>query len=179
MALVFQYGSNTTTARLNGPSRLNDRARDLGRAQTVRDFEIAFDVYSTTNGCAAADLRCIPGQPAWGVLYEIADADIRGPSPRDSRTLADIEGSRYEEKGIRVRDKDGVDRHAITFVVKDAERRTGLATNAAYVSLIVDGLRSHGVPEDYVQHVIDVAVATNADADDKPSRETSLIETLR
>ncbi len=46
MPLVFQYGSNCTSARLNGPNRRNDRAEDLGRAHTVEDLQIPFDIHT-------------------------------------------------------------------------------------------------------------------------------------
>src|SRR5437879_12682109 len=38
MALVFQYGSNATNRRLNGPGRLNGHTTDRGRACTVVGF---------------------------------------------------------------------------------------------------------------------------------------------
>lgn len=77
MRLVFQHGSNCTAARLNGPERLEGKAKDLGRAQTVDDFEIAFDVYSQTNGCAASDLIPSAGRKAWGVLYKLSKSVLR------------------------------------------------------------------------------------------------------
>ena len=95
MPLVFQYGSNCTAARLNGPRRLNGQADDRGRAQTVGDFDIAFDVYSQTNACAASDLASAPGRKAWGALYEVPADFIRGKRPDGQKTLAEIEGARY------------------------------------------------------------------------------------
>lgn len=178
MGLVFQYGSNATSARLNSPSRLRGVARDLGRAETIDDYDIRFDVYSETNGCAASDLVRTPGRRAWGVLYEIPDDFIRGPRTDGRRTLARTEGSRYEEMQIRVRDAQGHEREAVTFVVKRAERREGLATSAAYVSWIVYGLRDHGVPEDYLAHVSEVAVGTNERAAQDAAEQTRLIRTL-
>src|SRR5260370_14148024 len=71
MALVFQYGSNATKARLNGPRRLNGHAADRGLACTVVGFDIAFDVMSNNNGCAACDLVPVEGRVAWGILYDI------------------------------------------------------------------------------------------------------------
>ena len=97
MALIFQYGSNCTAARLNGPARLAGHADDRGQAQTVEEFDIAFDVHSQTNGCAAADLILTPGRKACGVLYEIAEDFIRGRLTDGQKTLAQIEGPRYEE----------------------------------------------------------------------------------
>src|ERR1700676_457413 len=94
--------TNCTAARLNGPSRLNGQADDRGRAQTVGDFDIAFDVYSQTNACAASDLVSAPGRKAWGALYEVPADFIRGKRPDGQKTLAEIEGARYEEKPIQV-----------------------------------------------------------------------------
>src|SRR2546425_943002 len=98
MALVFQYGSNACDGRLNGPRRLNRRAQVSGSAQTVAEYDIAFDVVSNTNRCAAADLIPTQGRRAWGVLYEIPDDFIRGTRADGEKTLENIEGPRYEEK---------------------------------------------------------------------------------
>jgi hypothetical protein len=181
MALVFQYGSNCTTARLNGPKRLNGHAEDLGRAQTVEDFDIAFDVYSQKNSCAASDLVATPGRKAWGVLFDVPEDFIRGRRADSQKTLEQIEGKSYEAMTIRVIDQEGGDeREAVTSVVRGSERRIGLATSAAYVSWIVYGLRDHRVPEDWIAHVLDVAVETNTNATDTAwaAEQLRLIKTL-
>ncbi len=160
MPLVFQYGSNCTVGRLNGPSRLNGGANDLGRAKTVEDFD----------GCAASDLIQSPGRKAWGVLYRLSKNNLE--------RLREIEGPRYEEKLIQVIDGKRKKRKATTFVVREKDRRGGLATSAAYVSWIVYGLRDHGVPEDWIAHVVDVAIATNERAGANAVEQIRLIKTL-
>lgn len=170
MPLVFQYGSNCTSARLNGPNRLKGRAKDLGRAQTVEEFDIAFDVVSKTNGCAASNLIQTPGRKAWGVLYELSEDGLKN--------LREIEGPRYEEKPILIVDQEGKEHQASTFVVREKERRPDLATSAAYVSWIIYGLRDHGVPEDWIAHVIDVTIETNNRAGAGVVEQTRLIKTL-
>jgi len=150
MPLVFQYGSNSTAARLNGPNWLNGHAEDYGCAQTIEDFEIAFDVYSQTNGCAASDLFHSVNRKAWGVLYEIPEGFIRSRRADGQKTLEQIEGPRYEEQLIRAIDKDGNGQEAVTFLVREAECRPGIATRAAYLSWIIYGLRDHGVSEEYI-----------------------------
>jgi cation transport regulator ChaC len=170
MPLVFQYGSNVMRGRINGPSRLNGHAEDRGAACTVDDYDIAFDVWSQTNGCAAADLIHAPGRKAWGVLYEMADEYVR--------KLRVIEGKRYKETTIRVRNGEHQEVDAVTFVVCDTERRAGIATSAAYVSWIVYGLRDHGVPEDYVAHVVAIAIQTNARASNGATEQIRLMKTL-
>jgi hypothetical protein len=179
MGLVFQYGSNASQARLLGPARLNGHGTVVGRAETVDDYDIAFDVWSTTNQCAASDLIPTPGRTAWGVLYEIPDDFIRGNRPDGQRTLAQIEGPNYEEKKIRVRRPGGAPEEAITFLVKPDKRTAGRFTSAEYVSRIVCGLREQDVPEEYVRHVIDVALAANSAAGAAGQAENPLIEALR
>jgi len=170
MPLIFQYGSNCTAARVNSRNRLKGHAKDLGRAKTVEDSDIAFDVYSQTNACAASDLIQTPGRKAWGVLYKL--------SKKDLERLREIEGPRYEEQSISVIDKKGKKQKATTFVVKEKERRQGLATSAAYVSWIVYGLRDHGAPEDWIDHVLEVAIRTNEGAAASSAEENRLINTL-
>src|SRR5438105_3032625 len=110
MAFVFQYGSNCDEKRLNSSKRLNGQAHDLCAAETVEGWKIAFEIYSVGNGCAASDLVQTPGtgRTAWGVLYEITDEFIRGKPIDGQKTLKEIEGKRYEEMPIRVRDDAGM-----------------------------------------------------------------------
>lgn len=178
MPLIFQYGSNATLSRLIGPRRLSGHVEDRGRACTIEEYDIAFDVWSQTNACAASDLIPTPGRHAWGVLYEIPEDFIRGRRKDGQKTLAEIEGKRYEEKTIRVRTADGRELDAITFLVKEKERRPNQATSAAYVSWIVYGLRDHGVPEDYIAHVQEAAVEANRRASEADKEQIRLIETL-
>jgi hypothetical protein len=63
-----------------------------------------------------------------------------------------------------VRDQEDAVIEAITFVVRPRERHSGLWTSFEYVQHIVGGLKHHGVPEDWVAHVLEVAVRTNTPA---------------
>ena len=178
MPLVFQYGSNATRGRLNGPERLNGHAEDRGRACTVDDCDITFDIWSQTNGCAASDLIHVPGRRAWGVLYEISEEFIRGSRKDGQKTLEQIEGPRYKETTVRVCNQESQEVDALTFIVRDTERRAGIATSAAYVSWIVYGLRDRGVPEDYIAHVVAIAIQTNECIRDGATEQIRLIKTL-
>src|SRR5882724_553622 len=176
MGLVFQYGSNASRGRLNGPRRLNGHASVQGPAETVDDYDICFDIESKTN--AASDLVPVNGRKAWGVLYEIPDEFIRGERSDGQKTLAQIEGPRYEEKDILVRRPNGAVAQAMTFLVRPGERKSGLMTGVWYVSWIVYGLREQGVSEPYIAHVIEVALATNAGAGDPGEAERAHPEPL-
>jgi len=67
MTLVFQYGSNCSDAEINSDRRLRGDAEFVGIAETVDDFELAFDVQSKGRGCAAADIVRMAGRKVWGV----------------------------------------------------------------------------------------------------------------
>ena len=179
MTRVFQYGSNCDAQRLNSQQRLGGTADSLGRAQTVDNFEIAFDVWSTKNNCAAADLIRRGNTPAWGVLYEIPEDAIDGPCrPDGGMTLKKIEGSKYEKQFIKVTAK-GQTHSAVTFLVRESERVSGKPTSSAYVCHIVNGLRDHRVPEKYVDRVIVAALENLATSGRKGSTEWTRIEAFR
>jgi hypothetical protein len=73
MALVFQYGSNCLDSQINGKNRLCGDAKFVGIAETVDDFELAFDVWSTGRRCAASNIVVSPGRKVWGALYDVPD----------------------------------------------------------------------------------------------------------
>jgi hypothetical protein len=182
MPLLFQYGSNTNAERLNEPKRLGGAATDRGRAETIDEYDLAFDVWSQGNNCAASDL--IPalgtGRHAWGVLYDVPADRIRGRNRSDGKkTMEEIEGNLYEETTIHICDNAGVEVEATTFTVKPDAKRPGLWTSADYVRHIVCGLRAHDVPEAYVQRVIDIATETNQRATARAGEEIRQIAALR
>jgi cation transport regulator ChaC len=165
MALVFQYGSNCSESEINRENRLRGDAKFAGIAETVEDFELAFDVHSTGRACAASDIVRRPGAKVWGVLYNIPDNLIRrDTAPRGRKSLDAIEGqcTNYKRETIKVRRPDGDIVEALTYTVKDPQ--LGLRTNADYVRHIVCGLREHeGVPNEYIAKVKAIAAANNPD----------------
>jgi hypothetical protein len=107
MALVFQYGSNCSEDQINSQDRMRGDARFEGIAETVDDYEIAFDVYSKRRRCAASDIVRTRGAKVWGVLYEIPDyLIVRGTArARERRAFDEIEGEggNYRRESIQIR----------------------------------------------------------------------------
>ncbi len=179
MAKVFQYGSNADEARFNSEDRLNGAAANGKSAQTVDDYDLVFDVWSTGNNCAASDLVQTPGRKAWGILYDVPDDRIGPSSVKGSpKTLTQIEGSSYAKRQIKVT-CDGQAIDAVTFLVIDGKKIKDAATSADYVRHIVRGLRSFAVPEDYVDHVIDIAIENIKSARPKSQDELVTVKQLR
>jgi cation transport regulator ChaC len=161
MELVFQYGSNCSAGRLNGPDRLNGAASVVGTAETVEDYSLVFDVWSDGNQCAASDIVRTPGHKVWGVVYEIPRDFVFGRRADKRKTLEQIEGTKYQPVRIRLRQEDGAEHEALTFVVRENDKQQELLTSIEYLGYIVRGLREQGVSEDYIVTVKQIAVASN------------------
>lgn len=155
MTLVFQYGSNTSAIRFNSNNRLRGDANSLDAVYTAENFELDFNVFSSGNNCAAADIISGRGRKIWGVLYEIPDYLIRRETSGERRSLDAIEGEggNYERQIIEVKHADGtpVEGEVITYVVRD--KREGLQTNLDYCRHIIEGLREHNAPDEYIEYV--------------------------
>lgn len=166
MALVFQYGSNCSTARLNSAERLQGNAIPVGLAETVDNYELRFDVWSTGNNCAAADIVPEGDGTVLGVLYEVPDELMdRDTAPRGRKSFDAIEGNAYERRSIRVKRQDGTIVDAVTYVVCQPAR--DLRTSLEYVRHIVTGLRENGAGEEYITRVKHAAASNNPDIEEQ------------
>jgi len=94
MALVFQYGSNCSESQINSKDRLCGDAEFVAIAETVDDYQLAFDVWSTKRECAASDIVARLGSKVWGVLYEVPDylIDRKTAATKNRKSLDAIEG---------------------------------------------------------------------------------------
>lgn len=155
MTLVFQYGSNLSSQRLNGEDRLRGDARVCAVAQTINDYELIFDIWSRINGWAAADILEGRGRKIWGVIYEIPDFLIRRETAGARKSLDAIEGegSNYQRTEISLNDCNGklIAGPVITYIGQD--RRERITTTADYVKHIITGMREHSLPEEYQRYV--------------------------
>jgi len=163
MTLVFQYGSNCSESQINSKDRLRGDARFVDIAETVEEFELAFDVWAKNRGCAASDIVRKPGGKVWGVLYEVPDHLIgrKSAKARGRRSFDEIEGecTNYKREMINVRRPTGETVLALTYTVKSPTQ--GLKTNIDYVSHIVKGLRERKVCDQYIAKVKAIAAANN------------------
>ena len=161
--LVFQYGSNCLDSEINSAKRLRGDANFVGIAETVEDFEIAFDVFSMNRNCAAADIVRRPGGKVWGALYKIPEylikRDTAKSQRRNSLDAIEGEGTNYKRESIDVRRTNGEIVQVTTYIVKSP--KDGLKTSIEYVRLIVCGLRERGVPPEYITTVKLIAAANN------------------
>ncbi len=167
MALVFQYGSNASSVRLNSAKRLDGAARAVGLVRTQDSFDLSFTHFSRCkcNQCATADLVRNGSRPIYGVLYEIPDNRIYRSCSAGLKTLDEIEGecSAYCRRPISVvMAAPPHDSHeAIIYLAKSPF--AGLRTSAEYVAHIIRGLREHDAPDEYVSYVKERVLDNNPD----------------
>ena len=162
MAIVFQYGSNMSTSRLNSSNRLCGDAKPIGIAKTIECFELDFTVWSKCNNCAAADIVPVKGRNIWGVLYEIPEKLLSRKTCGDRKSLDAIEGegTNYLRTEISLINEEGKRLSAITYVAKN--RNTDLKTSGAYAQHIFDGIEEHQLPQEYRRYVLSRFVKNNS-----------------
>lgn len=135
-------------------------------AETVDDYELAFDVFSNGRHCAAADIVEKADSKVWGALYEIPLYLIGRDTAKArnrSKSLDAIEGegTNYQRREISVRKPNGVIVTALTYTV--ITPRNDITTNLDYVRCIILGLRERGISEAYIDKVKAIASANNPD----------------
>jgi hypothetical protein len=164
MGLVFQYGSNCSESQFNGRGRLCGDAKFVAIAETVDDYQLTFDVWSTGRGCAASDIVACPGNKVWGVVYDVPDflitRDTAATHNRKSLDAIEGEGTNYARHAITVKSATGQLLSAITYRVINP--RSGLRTSLEYVSYIVSGLREHNIGDEYIAKVKAIAITNNS-----------------
>jgi gamma-glutamylcyclotransferase (GGCT)/AIG2-like uncharacterized protein YtfP len=146
--LYFAYGSNL---------HREDFARwcaERGHRATLHavssawlpDFEAVFHYASRARGGGALDVRRRRGSAVPGVLFEV---DAGGWAALDAKEGAP---HRYEARDVVVLAPSGEEVRARTYVVSDAHRQAvHVPPTAAYVTLVCEGLASHGLPDAHVR----------------------------
>jgi len=155
MALVFQYGSNLSTVRLNGADRLKGGAQVVGVARTMAKYHLAFTAWSEHNLCAAADLVADEGgRSIYGVLYEIPDDLVFGYHPQMTLDRIEGEGHVYCRQWIAVMVDDNASAPLEAWTYQVMTPKWNLFTEIDYVRHLFIGMKEHGFPDEYQQYVM-------------------------
>ncbi|MDQ2069550.1 gamma-glutamylcyclotransferase family protein [Natronospira bacteriovora] len=161
--LIFQYGSNLSSQRLNSEARLRGNARVVGVARTRSPYRFCFPVWGGINGCAAAGI--LPGGPgpAWGVIYEVPEERVYRHADAPFPTLDTIEdeGKDYDRGPIDVCFRDGRRPDETVHTYHPRQPRSGLQTEWHYVQHILSGAAEHDLPGSYQQYLRDCVMDNN------------------
>lgn len=144
--IYFAYDSDMN------PGQMAERCpghRSIGVAR-LPDHRLCFPRFSRTWGCASASIETSPGDVVFGALYQLPADEIpvlhyqKGYDPDGQPDL-----NRHEFRAITVLRMGGSEPvPAMTHVaVADG---TDALPSAAYMNIIMDGARYHGLPRAYL-----------------------------
>lgn len=159
--LYFAYASNMN------PDQMKERCPDhrvvgLG---ALREHHVIFPLYSNAWGGGVASVQLHHGETVWGVLYEISEAEMakldsiegfRGPG--DQHNIYD----RVHMTVELVRPDDGSFPRRVRTDVYVARPSNPSPPSRRYLDTILEGARSHRLPEEYIARLAAQKVAAES-----------------
>lgn len=140
MPLYFAYGSNMSRARLE--QRVGG-VELIGRAQ-LHSHRHRFSKLGT-DGTGKGNVEPLPGELVWGVVYELAPAQLE--------LLDEFEtGYRAIELALQLRDTGQAIVRALSYQALRVVE--GLQPTEAYVRHYIAGMREHALPTAYCAAVL-------------------------
>jgi gamma-glutamylcyclotransferase (GGCT)/AIG2-like uncharacterized protein YtfP len=118
------------------------RHRLLGRGR-LPGHRLAFTRRSVRTGTGVADVLADPGSEVWGVLYELADADLDALDEKEGAGWA------YARAQVRVYGEDGSPHDALAYVVIEKAPEE-VPPSAAYAEGLIAAGRERGLPQEYL-----------------------------
>jgi gamma-glutamylcyclotransferase len=143
----FAYGSNLSM------DRKQQRTGSIRSARTacLKDYRFAFNK-GGTGGEVYANIVPSPGDVVWGVVYL---CDAQAMAILDDYEA--LETGDYWRQPVEVETTDGELLKAEAYIAGEgfviADGRPG----PWYLSLIISGARIHGLPEEYIRHIEELA----------------------
>lgn len=131
MIYYFAYGSNMDQEQMK--ERCPD-SKIIGKA-VLKDYKIAFTIFSTKRNCGCADIINSINDEVWGILYEVSENDINNLDKAEVHpikyrrfltTVEDELGNEYKSEVYKVVTREGD-------FLKPSKHYLGLMINAAKV----------------------------------------------
>ena len=147
----FAFGANMHDTSFRERRGMRPLKWRVGR---VRGYRLRFNLDGRPKGQAApANLCADPAAEVWGVLYRIRRRDLVRLDSTEG-----VPGRRYRHLWVEAEDSDGNPARAVTFIA-DGNPIDG-NPSLRYLTLMRDGARAHGLPEDWVRFLENVKAAT-------------------
>jgi cation transport regulator ChaC len=138
----FAYGSNMHDSAFRRRRRMQPIEWRVGR---IKGYRLRFNLEGRPKGRAApANICPDPAAEVWGVLYKLTRRDLLRLNLTEG-----VPGRFYRPMWLQAEDIDGRQLLAMAYVAQ------GLATDGRpsfrYISLLRDGARAHGLPEQWLR----------------------------
>lgn len=138
MIFYFAYGSNQDEDQMR--ARCPD-SKFVGKF-VLKDYRLAFSIFSPKRQCGCADIIKSPGDEVWGLVYEISPADLErldefeAHPEKYKRFTTSVENERGEKQIVE----------AYEVVEKSVEH---LPPSKEYFGIITRAAEIYNFPESY------------------------------
>ena len=136
MTLYFAYGSNMDAAQIKERC---PEAELLGPA-VLKNYELAFTIYSPTRRCGCADIVAKNATQVYGLLYRLVDEDLARMDEHEGHPI------HYQRIPVTVV-CNGRRMNAVTYEVVNKQEQ--IPTSDEYLNLLRNSAKIHAFPEDY------------------------------
>jgi gamma-glutamylcyclotransferase len=138
----FAYGSNMHAGTFVEERRIRPLGSRVGR---INGYRLRFNFDGRPIGNAApANICPNAGQEVWGVLYKITRRDLLHLD-----LIEGVPGRGYRPMWLNVEDLDGRTVTGVAYIANCREK-DGIPS-FRYISLLRNGARSHGLPEQWIR----------------------------
>jgi cation transport regulator ChaC len=144
----FAYGSNLwidQKVERTGAIRTGDERPRIAR---LKDYRLAFNKRGA-RGQVCANIRHSAGDEVIGVVYRW------GLKAR--QTMGRCYEIGYDEENVEVTTDQGEKLEAVTFVARPENVCDESTPSAGYLEKIITGARQHGLPEEYIRRIEQIA----------------------
>lgn len=140
----FAYGSNMHHSAFRERRGMRPTEARVGR---VRGYRLRFNLEGRPKGRAAPANICPDADgELWGVLYRITRRELLYLDFTEG-----VPGRNYRHVWLPVEDHDGNTVTAVTYMARG--RAADGTPSFRYISLLREGARAHGLPEDWVRYL--------------------------
>jgi cation transport regulator ChaC len=138
----FAYGANMHDSAFRERRGMRPLESQVGR---VKGYRLRFNLEGRPKGKAAPANLCIDAEAeVWGVLYRITRRDLVHLDSTEG-----VPGRRYRHLWVEAEDSEGNPVAAVTYVA-DGNEVDG-NPSLRYITLLREGARAHGLPEDWIR----------------------------
>ncbi len=134
----FAYGSNMNQEQMNERC---PESRLIGKA-VLKDYKIAFTIFSPKRQCGCADVIPSKGSEVWGIMYEVTNNDLK------NLDMAENHPDKYRRTTLFVFDDDNKKYSVEIYVVANKESDF-IKPSDHYIGLMKKAAKNFSFPDKY------------------------------
>jgi len=156
MVYYFAYGSNMNHEDFKGrcASKSNiDLTAKKPVPCTLKNYQLAFNYYSTTRNGGAVNIEKAGGERVEGVLFELSEKELKAIDAKEGYYGPNNQRNFYDRLEVLVTPKGSTKpKTAVTYIANKKMVKTSFQPPTKdYLKVIVDGARAYGLPKAWLR----------------------------